>query len=93
MCTLSVNLFVSFLQVSLTVRAVLMTVLAFCVGLPLSLMRNLHSLSSFSACSLLFYAGFVLQVGLAEGNSDNNISFCNAVFIERVDIIHFMEHV
>ena len=53
------------------VRAVLMTVLAFCVGLPLSLMRNLHSLASFSACSLLFYAGFVLQVGLAEGNSNN----------------------
>ena len=43
-----------------------MTVLAFSVGLPLSMMRNLHSLASFSACSLLFYAGFVLQVGPTE---------------------------
>jgi len=43
-----------------------MTVLAFCVGLPLSLMRNLHNLASFSACSLLFYAGFVFQVSLAD---------------------------
>ena len=50
-----------------------MTVLAFCVGLPLSLMRNLHSLASFSACSLLFYAGFVFQVSLAEGNSNNQL--------------------
>ena len=48
-----------------------MTVLAFCVGLPLSLMRNLHSLASFSACSLIFYAGFVLQVSLTEGDSNN----------------------
>ena len=39
-----------------------MTILAFGVGLPLSLMRNLHSLANFSALSLLFYAGFVLQV-------------------------------
>ena len=64
MPTLSVNLFALFLQVSWTVRAFLMTVLAFSVGLPLSLMRNLHSLASFSACSLLFYAGFVVQVGV-----------------------------
>ena len=39
-----------------------MTILAFGVGLPLSMMRNLHSLASFSALSLLFYTGFVVQV-------------------------------
>ena len=42
-----------------------MTILAFGVGLPLSLMRNLHSLASFSFLSLIFYMGFVLQVNLA----------------------------
>lgn len=73
---MSVNLFALFLQVSWTVRAVLMTVLAFCVGLPLSLMRNLHSLASFSACSLLFYAGFVLQVGPEELSSN---VYCSTV--------------
>ena len=43
-----------------------MTILAFGVGLPLSMMRNLHSLASFSALSLLFYTGFVVQVGPAD---------------------------
>ncbi|KAJ7372752.1 hypothetical protein OS493_018030 [Desmophyllum pertusum] len=51
-------------NVSWTVRAVLMTVLAFGVGFPLSMMRNLHSLASFSSLALLFYAGFVLQIFL-----------------------------
>ncbi|XP_068760838.1 solute carrier family 38 member 10-like [Montipora capricornis] len=61
-------------EVSWTVRAVLMTILAFGVGLPLSLMRNLHSLASFSFLSLIFYMGFVLQIffsalpGILEGS-------------------------
>lgn len=49
-------------QVSWLVRAVLMTILAFGVGLPLSLMRNLHSLASFSLLSLIFYMTFVAQI-------------------------------
>lgn len=53
-----------FYQVTWTVRAILMTLLAFGVGLPLSMMRNLKSLSSFSAISLSFYAFFVVQVSL-----------------------------
>ena len=53
-----------FYQVTWTVRAILMTLLAFGVGLPLSMMRNLKSLSSFSAISLFFYAFFVVQVSL-----------------------------
>nr|XP_058957878.1 putative sodium-coupled neutral amino acid transporter 10 isoform X1 [Pocillopora verrucosa] len=53
------------LQVSWTMRAVLMTVLAFGVGLPLSLMRNLQSLASFSSAALLFYGFFVLQAFLS----------------------------
>ncbi|XP_078347510.1 solute carrier family 38 member 10-like isoform X2 [Oculina patagonica] len=69
------------IQVSWTVRAVIMTVLAFCVGLPLSMMKNLHSLASFSACSLLFYAGFVLQIFLnalpriLEGSWISNLNY------------------
>ncbi|PFX19763.1 putative sodium-coupled neutral amino acid transporter 10 isoform X2 [Stylophora pistillata] len=52
-------------QVSWTMRAVLMTLLAFGVGLPLSLMRNLQSLASFSSAALLFYGFFVLQAFLS----------------------------
>lgn len=69
------------MQVSWTMRAVLMTVLAFGVGLPLSLMRNLHSLASFSSLALLFYVGFVLQAFLSalprilEGSWVHNLNY------------------
>ena len=60
-----------------------MTILAFGVGLPLSMMRNLHSLASFSALSLLFYTGFVVQVGPADVVSFKHIhlsmNLCNIV--------------
>ncbi|CAN8008435.1 unnamed protein product, partial [Ixodes pacificus] len=44
------------------VRTTLLLLLGTCVGLPLGLLRNLDSLTSFSAMSLVFYALLVLKI-------------------------------
>ncbi|RDD43925.1 putative sodium-coupled neutral amino acid transporter 10 [Trichoplax sp. H2] len=48
-----------------TLRAIVMVSLAICVALPLSLMRNIQSLSGISAVSLGFYLIFILQIFLS----------------------------
>ncbi|CAN8008434.1 unnamed protein product, partial [Ixodes pacificus] len=49
-------------QASPRVRTTLLLLLGTCVGLPLGLLRNLDSLTSFSAMSLVFYALLVLKI-------------------------------
>ncbi|XP_031570569.1 putative sodium-coupled neutral amino acid transporter 10 [Actinia tenebrosa] len=69
------------IQQTPTLRALLMIVLALCIGLPLSLMRDISSLSSISATSLGFYATFVLYVmfsslpHLLEGTWTKHLNF------------------
>ncbi|XP_040077486.1 LOW QUALITY PROTEIN: putative sodium-coupled neutral amino acid transporter 10 [Ixodes scapularis] len=49
-------------EASPRVRTTLLLLLGTCVGLPLGLLRNLDSLTSFSAMSLVFYALLVLKI-------------------------------
>lgn len=47
------------------VRVAVMALIALGVVLPLSLLRNADSLSSFSSMAILFYAGFVIRMLIA----------------------------
>lgn len=50
-------------QASPRLRTTVLLLLGTCVGLPLGLLRNLDSLTSFSAMSLVFYICLVFKVG------------------------------
>ncbi|KAK3728584.1 hypothetical protein QZH41_011662, partial [Actinostola sp. cb2023] len=54
------NLFA--VEITRSLRATVMIVLAYGIGLPVSLMRDISSLASLSALSLFFYTAFVTQV-------------------------------
>ena len=64
-----------YLQITRSLRATVMIVLAYGIGLPVSLMRDISSLASLSALSLFFYTSFVTQVILKKTLHRREISF------------------